>query len=725
MVGGRLASLGWVSVLPFLLATSCASKDAADAIGTADSRLDQNGDVAGPPDVPPQDLGGEHLPLDSSGSDVSDTLHDLGDLSSDLDAVNDLDLSNDLDTEEDLDVMTDLADDHEPPLISNLAVAPGEANVVSAQITFTTNEKAVWKLRRTDMVTGIQQTVTPTLPATKNHKVPVVGLRASRSYEFVLTVSDLAGNEVTTEVLPFQTQALPDDFPPLRFLGSQKERMQPGLTLFNVLDWADIQGRGMLVVVDDSGEVVWYYPASAPLVESLRTPDGTILSIIGEYDGIVEIDVMGSLLDWWKPEELGLDSLHHAVGVTSEGHLLSLATELVKISGYRTSSGGTTAYWVVGEIAVEFTRSRELIRSWPLLSVLDPYSYNQGFFLPFWLPLYPQASGGAKDWGHGNGILEVNGGSSYLVTLANQDMVVCLDKATGQPLWKAGPSGDVVLETGGHWFSYPHGVDFTPDMRMLVYDDGTYKDASPPRSRIVEYQLTAPTAPGDAWHATQIWDFDGGALPFYSYSPADVDYLENGNRLVLHGSLLGKPGSPPLSSGNTITARLVELALTPKTEPVFTLELGGDWDTQKKKLSSFAALRIPRLYPDAWLVEETPPDCQAVCLGYQCGTKMGCNCGGCSFGKTCFQMQCVTCQQACLGRECGALDFACDCGVCPAGEMCDEAGACQPASLFCVPYCEGKECGLVGAIYLGQTCDCGVCQEPEVCDYQTNLCAQP
>jgi hypothetical protein len=280
----------------------------------------------------------------------------------------------------------------------------------------------------------------------------------------------------------------------------------------------------------------------------------------------------------------------------------------------------------------------------------------------------------------------------------------------------------VILEAGGEWYSNQHGVDFTADGRMLVYDDGTYKATDVPRSRLAEYQFTAPASEGDPWSARQIWSWDGGASPFYSYSPADVDYLPNGNLLVVHGSLVGHPELSRFSSSNTLSVRIQELDRSSQVEVVFAMEVGGPWDVTGKRLSSFAAVRLSTLYPEAWHVLELAPNCDATCGEGICGTVGGCDCGHCSFGTACLNAHCVTCDEGCLGRVCGDIELQCECGTCPTDQMCDAEGQCVESDTFCIPFCLGMECGLVGAIYMGQTCNCGDCPEGSKCDYNSFTC---
>lgn len=488
--------------------------------------------------------------------------------------------------------------DEAGPVLSGLAIQGNPRNDLSALVSFETDEPATWTLEVTDELTGRSWTVDPHLTAESTHNVPVLGLRPARTHRLRLTVTDAAGNATIDESLTKTTGPLPDDFPPMKLLKAGPPDLGAAL-LLDVLWWGKVLSYGLLVAVDNEGEVVWYERADRPLVETLRTDTGSLLVVVGESDGIQEIDMFGNVLNDWVAKKMGLDSLHHTVGLTPSGNLLGLSTELRHIAGYPPPDG--TATWpVVGDIAVEFTREGQVVNAWPFLDVLDPYHYNELIFQPFWLPLYP-VEGLPKDWSHGNAILYDAADESYVVSLAAQDMVVKLDRATGQPVWKAGESGDVTLVGGGEWFSMPHGIEWTEDGRMLLYDDGIYKPE--PRGRVVEYALKAPEG-GGPWTATQTMVWDGGDQPFCSMGPSDVDRLPNGDLLVLHGSLLGDPTASPFDGANPLYVRLEQIHQEPLGERVFAMEIGGPWDPSGNKFSSFAVERLPSLYPPGWEMSE-------------------------------------------------------------------------------------------------------------------------
>jgi hypothetical protein len=130
--------------------------------------------------------------------------------------------------------------------------------------------------------------------------------------------------------------------------------------------------------------------------------------------------------------------------------------------------------------------------------------------------------------------------------------------------------------------------------------------------------------------------------------------------------------------------------------------------------------------------DETTPDaveafdCSSACAAVECGAVGTCECGGCADGLTCSEEgKCEAapdpCETSCLEAEyeCGAMTSQCDCGTCGDGFIC-AYHKCEEDP--CPALCEGRECGIVGAWYLGVSCDCGQCDPDYFCDLYTWTC---
>ncbi|GMV40509.1 MAG: hypothetical protein AMXMBFR64_22250 [Myxococcales bacterium] len=103
------------------------------------------------------------------------------------------------------------------------------------------------------------------------------------------------------------------------------------------------------------------------------------------------------------------------------------------------------------------------------------------------------------------------------------------------------------------------------------------------------------------------------------------------------------------------------------------------------------------------------PQCAPFCSDRACGSD-GCGgeCGKCGSGETCTPSgRCEPeCTPSCNGETCRSDGCGGEC-QCPAGWACNANGVC---ALWCWPTCNDKECG-----YNGCGIECGLCDEGEVC----------
>lgn len=97
-----------------------------------------------------------------------------------------------------------------------------------------------------------------------------------------------------------------------------------------------------------------------------------------------------------------------------------------------------------------------------------------------------------------------------------------------------------------------------------------------------------------------------------------------------------------------------------------------------------------------------------LCTQDSCDSQVGCLNPPleCPPQQVCVAGECI-CQPDCLSRECGADGCGGDCGVCPAGSLCDENGQCRTS---CDSECDGRACGF-------NRCggSCGDCQDGDTC----------
>ncbi len=519
-----------------------------------------------------------------------------------------------------------------PALVGDVVVStPHDSTPLSRLLTFTTNRPVVPEVTLSD---GIDEwTVRSTGTPATNHAVALVGLRAGAEHVVGVALRDEAGEvhagaaETAFETLPLPSSVT--DFPPIEVTVSDPSRMEPGMTLFSSIRWfpqAEDLAFGLLVIVDEEGEVVWYHEAPHRIVDVRRTERDTILYQYNE--GIVEIDLLGNEIAHWYASGLwdgppsdpvltvDTDVFHHQAIELPSGDILTLGTEAREYDDYPTSvsdpNAGRERTHVIGDVAVQFRRDGSIVREWRLLDVLDPYRLSYDSLGRFWdREGYEFIETGTRDWSHANGVIADPRDGGVILTLRHQDAVVKID-ANGELAWILGdPAGwserfrPYLLQPQGEleWPYHLHAPQLTADGNLMVFDNGNFR-ALPPEepvphadnySRAVEYAIDE-----EAMTVSQAWSYGGpGSDMFYSPFLGDADRLSiTGNVLIADGGrLVDEDGVP---TNNVIAgrkwARLLEV--TGDASPVTVFELiinHGEDVSQISGWTIYQADRIPSL----------------------------------------------------------------------------------------------------------------------------------
>jgi hypothetical protein len=388
---------------------------------------------------------------------------------------------------------------------------------------------------------------------------------------------DLSTGEIAS--VSFATPALPTDyFPPLEVTVSDPERMEPGITIFSMIGWGWDPPRpnndfGLLVAVDEHGEVVWYYQTDRLISDHRQTERGTIL--YQHAHGIVEIDVLGNVIASWGAtgmvEDLpagvvpiDTDLIHHQILELPSGNLVTLGTELRHFesypSNYQDPGGARAPANVVSGVVIELDRAGSVAHEWKLIDILDPYRISYGSLADYWSREgYGHVDGGTYDWGHSNGVVYDARDDSFIVSFRHQDAIIKIDRQTGDLVWIFGdPTGwgeewqQYLLKPVGEltWPYHVHSPSLTPSGNLMVFDNGNYR-AQPPAppvqpadsySRAVEFEIDE-----EAMTVRQVWSYGGpGSEHFYSAFVSDADRLpRTGNVLITEGGrLLDADGVP-------------------------------------------------------------------------------------------------------------------------------------------------------------------------------------
>ena len=506
---------------------------------------------------------------------------------------------------------------------------PSERVPLAAQATFETTRLATVALEFDD---GARRwTVDTGERARTHHVVPILGMRPGRTHVVRVLVTDENGVTNTSEPFEVTTDPLPHDFPPIDVRVSQPDRMEPGVTLFEPTyrpeDDSD-RDHHLLVAVDDTGEVVWYYKAAQSVSDARRLQNGNLLYRTGRAGPLYEIDMLGNTVSEWHtngtPEEqVGSESihidtatLHHETFETRSGSILGISTEFRTYDNYPTSDTAPDApratAEVLGDVLVEFTRQGELLREVKLLDLVDPYriGYDSLGWGGAWRTIFGDEETHPRgDWAHANAVVMDESERHVLVSLRQQDAVVKIDWETGQLMWILGNHKDwgpkwqgYLLQPQGDllWPYHQHAPTTTPDGTVLMFDNGNYRarpfeEPTPPSesfSRAVEYRIDE-----DNMEVTQVWSFGGpGDEPFFARFLGDADWMpQTGNVLINYGGLVSDAAGTPMVEGSGHNwVRIVEVTHDTPAETVFELFID---DERPAGWSVFRAERLPSLYP--------------------------------------------------------------------------------------------------------------------------------
>jgi len=470
--------------------------------------------------------------------------------------------------------------------------------------------------------------------AATTHDIPVIGMRAESKYTVTAHAASVKGGPATDRPLQITTGSLPKALPPMKVTASEAARMAPGYTVFNVMPFTPTpKGQppadaGIIVVVDQSGAVVWYDILRNQILDIDTTPRGTFIVTAGD-SLIQEIDLMGKVVREWgsrvatdvpgkdvegralstaSTKHIDVDSSHHEVTELPNGDTITLSTQLIEIPAADAArlcpKNPDTS--VVGDVVVELSPEGKVVQRWPISGVYDPTKKPGPEMCLLGLPVappnwfYPKANG-TRDWTHANAVVVDQAHNTLIVSLRNLDQVIGLryhdDKSgkAGELLWSLGVGGTIDIQQGEPTH-HQHAVELEKDGSMMMYDNGNMRPGTtlgggtaPPFSRAVRYavDLKAGTAK-QIWEHRDTWP-DG--RPIFTPFLGDVDLEPNGNVLITHGG-----GS---STTGSLMGRILEVVPGAKPDgtadhTVFDITVGDGTTTGGWTL--YRAERLPSLY---------------------------------------------------------------------------------------------------------------------------------
>ena len=513
------------------------------------------------------------------------------------------------------------------PGISKVSITQNPNNRLSAIVEAYTDPPAPLTLQiRRDGETV--QTLGPT-KAAERHEINVLGLHADTDYDFKFSAEK--GDDSWEQSESYGTQPLPDNFPPIEVKTSKPEQAADGIRLMSLYRWQKPgggygydEGWGMIVGIDQTGEVVWYYKADHWTWNAYRLSNGNLLYIIADH-AAVEIDMMGNVVNRWdsnedlgrKPKK-GTFGIHHSVIEQDDGNFVALSTELQKVEGFEKSGKKSN---VIGDAAVEFNRKGEVLNTWTLFDVLSDYTTRRryGSGGPKWNDEYGKDT---QDWSHANALNFGDEPGTLIASLRHQDWVVKWDRETGDLLWRLGPEGDFEFPNGsdGEFNYHQHAPNWLENGNLILYDNGSYRESVEPGerfyTRVVEFELDASNVDienGKKGTVKQVWE---SKRPPKYYAPhvGDAEGLPNDTIMISDGGLLENPkachsfdknGDPVNRTWSCIAnpknlnwARLVEVTHDKKKEKVLEVWIKDTSDKKPRGYTMYRAEYLDSLYPN-------------------------------------------------------------------------------------------------------------------------------
>jgi len=442
---------------------------------------------------------------------------------------------------------------------------PNESVALAGVLKFQTNRPVATKI----LLDCEDHSFTLSYDSTHNPSrgLPIIGMKPGRSYRVNLLLQSEGENLEYSKKIIFTTPELPSDpneFPGFKVTTMEEGQIEPGITLLNPRRRATGQTRlnvnfGMLVAIDEMGEVIWYYRTNSRISDFNFLPNGHIAYMTQDFR-LVEIDLLGNIINSWyasgrpyDPPQEGTPvkalTFHHDAFPMNNGNYLMLGSEYKAIENYYTSETEEFAprktQNIMGDVIYEFNPAGEIIWDWHAFDHLDPMRIGYETFSGYW---DRRGFSDIIDWSHANTVLYDPADNTIMVNFRYLSSILKIHRDSKDIKWIFGePSGyadnlrsKLIGLDKGDWFWHQHSPSLSPDGTLFIFNNDNYK--ARPFDKISETTLSYAAAyriNEEVLSAELLWTSRiPGETGLASFAMGDVDWLERTNNiLVSYGAL--------------------------------------------------------------------------------------------------------------------------------------------------------------------------------------------
>jgi arylsulfate sulfotransferase len=439
-----------------------------------------------------------------------------------------------------------------------------------------------------------------------SHTVPLLGFKPARTNEITVTMYDRLRNAFTAAPVEFVTAPLPATFPVLNLLVSKTNKMEPGYTLFRMVN--NTARVAFVTMVDNQGQVIWYSTNVASVLDVRQLENGNLFLPLST--NFTEVNMLGEIVaNWSVPNNLKINE-HDGVP-TDHDSILYINDDSRIVSGFPTSATNASAPTQTTNIMfnriIEMSATNgALLNNWPLIDMLVPTRIS---YLSFTL-----RNSLGWDSEHANAVIEDPRDHSIIVSMRHQNAVIKFNRA-GQLKWILGPHENwgssfqpyllTPVGTPFAWNYAQHAPTITPWGTLLLYDNGNFRaspfDASSADStnytRAVEYDINEQTM-----EVRQVWEYGSNVPePLFTSRVGNADWLpQTGNVLVNFGNVdYVNHAHPNPAMPTAAMLRIKEVTHETPAEVVFDLAIFNynDLTFTNRGYFAYRSHRVTHLYP--------------------------------------------------------------------------------------------------------------------------------